>query len=248
MENTFTEAIVAAIPAAGSNPSAAIGVWVQVVTVLDKILQGQVFAYDPESGLLVLQSIATFAAGQHPRSLQQPSLASSNTSGLSKHESTADSSLKSTSEPNSPDNLSDNPVTHVDLHYLKLSAIKSITADPSDIKAPNPIPPLMPLIPISLEQVQQREEQAVRAAIEQNARIGIDVSTEAQDIFDALSKTLPVIWKDKLIVVMDEVTIAPPYTAVMCRLLPSKGAPGTLERVKKVLQGERTRLGLPIKP
>ena len=66
-----------------------------------------------------------------------------------------------------------------------------------------------------------------------------------KDIFDALIKTLPVSWKNQVIVVMDEVFIDPPYTSSSCQIASGKtNANSTLIRVKKVLEGERARLGL----
>ncbi len=64
----------------------------------------------------------------------------------------------------------------------------------------------------------------------------------SQSIFDALSKTLPVLWDDDKIVVMDEILISPPYKPESCALLPGKSAETSLMRIRKVLQGERARL------
>ncbi|GAB2297324.1 hypothetical protein Dimus_031434 [Dionaea muscipula] len=69
-------------------------------------------------------------------------------------------------------------------------------------------------------------------------RIGVGVTAEAQNIFDALSKTLPVRWDKTVIVVMNEVRVSSPY-------LPESVSGGTAaanERVKKVLEFERKRL------
>ncbi len=44
---------------------------------------------------------------------------------------------------------------------------------------------------------------------------------------------------------MEEILIAPPYTSKSCTPLPGKShAEMSLSRVQKVLQGERSRLGL----
>ncbi|KAK4373205.1 hypothetical protein RND71_008589 [Anisodus tanguticus] len=69
-------------------------------------------------------------------------------------------------------------------------------------------------------------------------RFGIGVTAEAQNIFDALSKTLPVRWDKTVIVVMNEVRVSSPY-------LPESvvgGTPAANERVRKVLELERKRL------
>ncbi|KAH7570234.1 hypothetical protein JRO89_XS05G0073800 [Xanthoceras sorbifolium] len=69
-------------------------------------------------------------------------------------------------------------------------------------------------------------------------RIGVGVTIEAQGIFDALSKTLPVRWDKTVIVVMNEVRVNSPY-------LPESVSGGTAaanDRVKKVLEFERKRL------
>ena len=75
------------------------------------------------------------------------------------------------------------------------------------------------------------------------ARVGVGVTKEAQSIFDALSKTMPCTWVDKTIIVMDVVWVQPPYTIESCAAK-SEGNKSALERVQKVLQRERQRLGL----
>lgn len=57
---------------------------------------------------------------------------------------------------------------------------------------------------------------------------------EAQDIFDALARTLPTRWDGTSIIVLDAVIISSPYKPDDCR--GGSGAPsGTLARVKKVV-------------
>ncbi|KAF9285029.1 hypothetical protein BGZ68_004200 [Mortierella alpina] len=93
---------------------------------------------------------------------------------------------------------------------------------------------------VHLDRIRQREQQAVREAQAAAARIGVGVSTVGQEIFDALSKTLPCRWAKDSIVVMDEVIIAPPYEPENCKANASSSY--TLARVKKVLEGERSRM------
>jgi protein LSM12 len=76
------------------------------------------------------------------------------------------------------------------------------------------------------------------------AKVGIGVTKEAQGIFDALSKTMPCIWHDRSITVMDVVTVKPPYTVADVSAAPEQS--GALERVKKVLAAERVRMGLAV--
>lgn len=91
---------------------------------------------------------------------------------------------------------------------------------------------------LDLNRLQAREHLAVRQAEADAQRIGVGVTTEAQNIFDALSKTLPVRWDKTVIVVMNEVRVSSPYLPESV----SGGTPAANERVKKVLEFERKRL------
>eukprot|EP01012_Entosiphon_sulcatum_P019725 TRINITY_DN2464_c0_g1_i2.p2 TRINITY_DN2464_c0_g1~~TRINITY_DN2464_c0_g1_i2.p2 ORF type:complete len:185 (-),score=48.05 TRINITY_DN2464_c0_g1_i2:354-908(-) len=92
-------------------------------------------------------------------------------------------------------------------------------------------------------------ENADANAKERALKLGHDVTIEAQDIFDALSKTYPCSWDQQTIVVLGETRIDPPYVAESVHAEPGKSVPEpTLERVRKVLAGERKRLNLPSAP
>lgn len=65
----------------------------------------------------------------------------------------------------------------------------------------------IPLPEVDSEEIMRREEMAIH---ERRERLGSNVSSEAQAIFDNLSKTLPCKWRGKDILVMDSV-IVPPY-------------------------------------
>jgi hypothetical protein len=77
------------------------------------------------------------------------------------------------------------------------------------------------------------------------SKVGVGVTREAQSIFDALSKTLPCAWRGASILVMDVVTVEPPYTPASCAAKHA-GEARALERIRRVLTAERTRLGLAV--
>ncbi|KAL6707774.1 hypothetical protein ACN47E_003674 [Coniothyrium glycines] len=56
-----------------------------------------------------------------------------------------------------------------------------------------------------------REEQTIREMKKKDAQKGKGVSKEAQELFDAISRTLPTRWADTQIVVSDSVLIQAPY-------------------------------------
>ncbi|XP_073100884.1 uncharacterized protein [Elaeis guineensis] len=119
------------------------------------------------------------------------------------------------------------------LRLLKANYIKDFTLlgrgeDPLDLKK----------CYVDLPSIQAREEAALRQAEVEAERIGIGVTSEAQSIYDALSKTLPVYWDKTVIVVMKEVRVCSPYLPENV----SGGTPAANERVKKVLELERKRL------
>ncbi|KAF3431317.1 hypothetical protein FNV43_RR26048 [Rhamnella rubrinervis] len=113
-------------------------------------------------------------------------------------------------------------------NYIKEFSFLGQAEDPLDVKK----------CFLDLNSLQAREELAIRQAEAEAERIGVGVTSEAQSIFDALSKTLPVRWDKTTIVVMNEVRVSSPY-------LPESVSGGTAaanERVKKVIEFERKRL------
>eukprot|EP01113_Clastostelium_recurvatum_P029951 TRINITY_DN3626_c0_g1_i2.p1 TRINITY_DN3626_c0_g1~~TRINITY_DN3626_c0_g1_i2.p1 ORF type:complete len:176 (+),score=25.24 TRINITY_DN3626_c0_g1_i2:101-628(+) len=94
---------------------------------------------------------------------------------------------------------------------------------------------------INMSRVRMREEAALQQAVAESARIGVGVSSEAQEIFNALGKTLPVRWIQLQICVLDVLHINPPYMPEdVVSVIP--GNEVMLNRVRKVLEGERRRL------
>ncbi|XP_042007878.1 uncharacterized protein LOC121756398 [Salvia splendens] len=91
---------------------------------------------------------------------------------------------------------------------------------------------------LDLNTLQSKEESAIRQAEAEAERIGVGVTPQAQSLFDALFKTLPVRWDKSTIVVMNEVRVSSPY-------LPESvtgGTPAANERVRKVVEFEKKRL------
>jgi protein LSM12 len=75
---------------------------------------------------------------------------------------------------------------------------------------------------------------AVAKLQEQEARRGKGVTREAQELFDAFSRTTPARWDGTSIVVADAVVIAKPYRVDDCRSL-AAGDSAALTRVRKVV-------------
>ncbi|KAI3795999.1 hypothetical protein L1987_38660 [Smallanthus sonchifolius] len=113
-------------------------------------------------------------------------------------------------------------------NYIKEFSFLGQSEDPLDLKK----------CFLDLNSLQSKEDAAVRQAEIDVERIGVGVTAEAQSIFDALSKTLPVRWDKTVIVVMNEVRVSSPYLAESV----TGGTPAANERVKKVLELERRRL------
>ena len=93
----------------------------------------------------------------------------------------------------------------------------------------------------ALKRAVRADENALRCAKAAADNIGENVSALAQDVFDALARTLPCKWNGDVIVVMDEVEVrGPAYDAATG----TGQTDGAAERVQKVLALERAKLGL----
>ncbi|KAI3795996.1 hypothetical protein L1987_38657 [Smallanthus sonchifolius] len=110
-------------------------------------------------------------------------------------------------------------------NYIKEFSFLGQSEDPLDLKK----------CFLDLNSLQSKEDAAVRQAEIDVERIGVGVTAEAQSIFDALSKTLPVRWDKTVIMVMNEVRVSSPYLAESV----TGGTPAANERVKKVLERRR---------
>ncbi|KAJ2785164.1 hypothetical protein GGI15_002024 [Coemansia interrupta] len=121
------------------------------------------------------------------------------------------------------------------VHLIKASNVKDVqvTSRSSSIVIPK-------VGPVAVSTIEARKKRSLAQAQERASRIGVGVTDDAQSIFEALSRTLPCRWDQNKIVVLDEVVIDSPYSTDNCRELTSASL--TLQRVKKVLQGELQRI------
>ncbi|KAF3919781.1 hypothetical protein ABW20_dc0108712 [Dactylellina cionopaga] len=95
--------------------------------------------------------------------------------------------------------------------------------------------------PLSIQAMRNREQATLKTEYEKMLGHGVGVTTEGQDIFAALSKTMPCRWQEKDIIVLDTIIIQEPYTPDKCSS-PNANGQNALARVKKVLEGERKKL------
>ncbi|KAJ2747697.1 hypothetical protein GGI20_000346 [Coemansia sp. BCRC 34301] len=127
------------------------------------------------------------------------------------------------------------------IHLVKAANIKAVEVLAAKVDGAKEDTFVMPEVrPVDTSVVEARKQRALNQAQERAQRIGVGVSDRAQTIFEALSRTLPCRWSRDCIIVLDEVSIEPPYSVDSCREL--QPASFSLQRVKKVLQGELGRM------
>eukprot|EP01097_Dermamoeba_algensis_P002064 TRINITY_DN1824_c0_g1_i1.p1 TRINITY_DN1824_c0_g1~~TRINITY_DN1824_c0_g1_i1.p1 ORF type:complete len:203 (+),score=50.93 TRINITY_DN1824_c0_g1_i1:53-610(+) len=132
-----------------------------------------------------------------------------------------------------------NPTTNApsqNFHVLKSNFVKEVQAI-----GPPAAPSDVSLKPVDLNKLRLQEDHALRVARSEASKIGIGVTPEAQEIFNALSKTLPCRWDRDVIVVFEDTRISTPYTVESC-LGGEVATPSELSLVKKVLEGARNRM------
>ncbi|KAF7170026.1 hypothetical protein CNMCM5623_002604 [Aspergillus felis] len=100
-----------------------------------------------------------------------------------------------------------------------------------------------PVHALDIRALRAREASAVGKLQESEARRGKGVTREAQEIFDAFSRTMPARWDGPNIIVADAVIIAPPYHVDDCRSIVASDT-AALTRVRKVLEMERKKIEL----
>ncbi|KAL5357489.1 anticodon-binding domain-containing protein [Aspergillus floccosus] len=145
-------------------------------------------------------------------------------------------------------NTADPKQAQADYHIFPVSRIQSfqlLSLAPPSTAADGPsFSDAVPSVhALDIRALKNRETTAIGKLHENEARRGKGVTREAQDIFDAISRTMPVRWDGTNIVVADAVAIAAPYRPDDCRPLVA-GDTAALLRVRKVLEMERQKIEL----
>ena len=124
-----------------------------------------------------------------------------------------------------------------DYHIVPVSRLQSfnIVSLPranSESSFANAVPPIAAL---NISSLRAREEAAIRRLKEQELKKGRNVSPEAQEIFNALDRTMPARWAGQDIVISDNVVISKPYRTEDCRPLDETVSGSAVHRVRKVV-------------
>ncbi|KAJ1913003.1 hypothetical protein H4219_005387 [Mycoemilia scoparia] len=203
------------------------------------VYSGKIFTFDPVSGCICLISSPSSSSSSPSPSLA--STTSTNNNSLSKVDIILTRHIDSIKVISAASSLTTTAAADVtDSNNKESSSNSNDDNVPPAIKAISA--PLKPIDPSYI--FNHKHRIALRDAHIKCSRIGVGVSKIAQMIFDALSKTLPCRWDKTKIIVLDEIVIESPYHQSNCTKLKDTASEYTLERVKKVLQGERDRLSV----
>ncbi|KAK5119453.1 hypothetical protein LTR85_007553 [Meristemomyces frigidus] len=95
--------------------------------------------------------------------------------------------------------------------------------------------------PVDVKRREQRVADRVRQLKEEEKNMGRGVTKEAQAIYDSFKRiNMPIRWHNQEMIVHEAIIIAPPYRSEDCK--GAKEKQEVLNRVKKVLEGERRKL------
>ena len=131
-----------------------------------------------------------------------------------------------------------------DYHVIPVSRIQSfqvLSLSPSNTDGASFSDAVPPLHALDIRALKAREAAAVGKLQEGEARRGKGVTKEAQDLFDAFSRTMPARWDGSKIIVADAVSIAAPYRPDDCRPLVA-GDTAALARVRMVVSWPYTTI------
>lgn len=216
--------------------------WIKLKLENGEEVEGQIFTYDKISNVVVLQQKCQ---PENPLVEHIPGASNKYNFRIIKISYIKEISLPS-KENNETENSSEenNKVSSsTEENNKKKSETSEGNNKNENNNHPSTLSTLVPVCPVSIEDVINRERRSLKEEYQRQNRIGVGVTQEAQQIFDALSKTMPCSWNTKSIIVMDEVIIHPPYHVENCAIVPNKQvADSILERVQKVLELERKKI------
>ncbi|KAJ3288686.1 protein with role in RNA processing [Rhizoclosmatium sp. JEL0117] len=241
-----------------ANAASLIGTKVKVVLVDGSEFAGLVFAYERVLGLLVLQSISSVKEkGTRADDFHFLKIASIK-SAINLDKPKEPSPIAQTPAPVPvPAQSQPAPQKPVSAWSKGGPTAAQIVAGTSKTSPTSADPPhqtttptsattaALPALPTSLlkvptapqfnvNKILAKERAAIAKERDNVKKIGVNVSKRAQDIFNALDKTLPTKWKGDAIIVLDEVMIMAPYGVDEVRGITAT-AGQAVERVQRVL-------------
>ncbi|CAG8544897.1 6808_t:CDS:2, partial [Dentiscutata heterogama] len=204
-----------------------LGLSIRVKTSTDDEYEGQIYAYDPKLNCVVLHILSLFLMDLCFLSFAIPPGINSGGSQKYDFRILKINFLKDVTQlPNRK--------SSVDINANINSSTNSLQSTNGQSNMNNVFSTIVPSVGyVQMDRIQAKEIQSIKDTQIALARIGVGVTQEAQDIFDAMSKTLPCRWHKESIIVLDEVIINPPYNIENCKMS-NKGQTELLARVQKV--------------
>ncbi|EKG21241.1 hypothetical protein MPH_01433 [Macrophomina phaseolina MS6] len=142
--------------------------------------------------------------------------------------------------PNSSTNLASQPGNFHVVSIPNIQEFKVLPGEDGTTAGPDSFESAVPTIAaLDLGALKAREEAAVRKLIEKDATRGRGVPKEAQEIFDAINRTLPTRWHEQTIIVNEAVMLGPPYT--VNDLKAAEGKERNVEQIRKIMEGHAAR-------
>ncbi|XP_070566403.1 protein LSM12-like [Ptychodera flava] len=122
---------------------------------------------------------------------------------------------------------------HCDIRLINLFLVSNVSVEKEATEVPPPPPYL------NLQKLTARCNSEVEAKKQAVYSIGVDVTAEAQKLFNTIQKTLKCQWQDKTIVVLDEMTIVPPYGVENCKSKDGKLLSHVIKIVEKHIRDQQ---------
>ena len=138
------------------------------------------------------------------------------------------------------DPISDGLVIKVKDQYVLVNAEAIVDIDGDLAKVTAPDPKLIGMSVVPIEKWHKKEMEALMHAEGEMDSVNFQVSAEAQSLFDRLRNIFPCKWMGKDMLIFENIKISPPYDTPKV----IGGNDDGLDRISKVLEGERRKLNL----